>query len=128
MNEIVKIVVSLFIGIFSGALTVYTGIGASIMIPLVIFFGLIKDYRTAVGTMLLVVLTPAFIFPVYSYYKSDRIDLTVGIPIAIGYIIGNYITSVYFMDSIKNEIIYLIFGIYSLVVGYIFIKKSKYIF
>jgi uncharacterized membrane protein YfcA len=128
MNEIVKMVVSLFIGIFSGALTVYTGIGASIMIPLVIFFGLIKDYRTAVGTMLLVVLTPAFIFPVYSYYKSDRIDLTVGIPIAIGYIIGNYITSVYFMDSIKNEIIYLIFGIYSLVVGYVFIKKSKYIF
>jgi uncharacterized membrane protein YfcA len=128
MNEIVKIMISLFIGIIGGALTVYTGIGASMMVPLVMFFGLIKDYRTAVGTMLLVVLTPAFIFPVYSYYKSDRIDLTVGIPIAIGYIIGNYITSVYFMDSIKNEIIYLIFGIYSLVVGYVFIKKSKYIF
>jgi uncharacterized membrane protein YfcA len=128
MNEIVKIFVSLFIGIVSGALTVYTGIGASMMIPLVMFFGLIKDYRTAVGTMLLTVITPAFIVPVYSYYRSDRLDLNVGIPIAIGYIIGNYITSVYFMDSINNQVLYLIFGIYSLIVAYTFIKKSKYIF
>ena len=128
MNEIVKIVISLFIGIVSGALTVYTGIGASMMVPLVMFFGLIKDYRTAVGTMLLTVITPAFIVPVYSYYKSDRLDLNVGIPIAIGYIIGNYITSVYFMDSINNQVLYLIFGIYSLIVAYMFIKKSKYIF
>lgn len=128
MNPILKIVTSLLIGIFSAALTVYTGVGSSIMIPLVMFFGLIKDYRTAVGTILLAVFTPAFIFPVYSYYQSDRIDLTVGIPVAIGYIIGNYITSIYFMDSIKNEIVYLLFGIYSLVVGYVFIKKSKYIF
>ena len=128
MNEIVKIVISLFIGIIGGALTVYTGIGASMMVPLVMFVGLIKDYRTAVGTMLLSVFTPAFIFPVYSYYKSDRLDLNIGIPIAIGYIIGNYITSIYFMDSINNEVLYLIFGIYSLVVSYVFIKKSKYIF
>ena len=128
MNKIVSIVISLFIGIFSGALTVYTGIGASMMVPLVMFFGLIKDYRTAVGTMLLTVFTPAFIFPVYNYYKSDRLDLTVGIPIAIGYIIGNYITSLYFMDSINNQVLYLIFGIYSLIVAYIFIKKSKYVF
>jgi uncharacterized membrane protein YfcA len=128
MNEIVKIVISLFIGIVSGALTVYTGIGASMMVPLVMFFGLIKDYRTAVGTMLLSVITPAFIVPVYSYYKSDRLDLNIGIPIAIGYIIGNYVTSIYFMDSINNEVLYLIFGIYSLIVAYIFIKKSKYIF
>jgi uncharacterized membrane protein YfcA len=128
MNEIVKILISLFIGIVSGALTVYTGIGASMMVPLVMFFGLIKDYRTAVGTMLLTVITPAFIVPVYSYYKSDRLDLNVGIPIAIGYIIGNYITSIYFMDSVNNELLYLIFGIYSLIITYIFIKKSKYIF
>ena len=128
MNKIVKIVISLFIGIVSGALTVYTGIGASMMVPLVMFFGLIKDYRTAVGTMLLSVITPAFIVPVYSYYKSDRLDLNIGIPVALGYIIGNYITSVYFMDSINNEILYLIFGIYSLIVAYTFIKKSKYIF
>lgn len=127
MNEIVKIVISLLIGAMCGTVTVYTGIGASMMIPLVMFFGLIKDYRTAVGTMLLSVITPAFIFPVYSYYKSDRLDLNIGIPVAIGYIIGNYITSKYFMDSIKNEVLYLVFGIYSLIVGYTFIKKSKYI-
>ena len=128
MNKIVKIVISLCIGLVCGPLSIYIGVGVSTMIPLLIFFGLVKDFRTAVGTSLLTIITPAFIVPLYSYYKSDRLDLTVGIPLAIGYIIGSYITSVYFMDSINNEVLYLIFGIYSLIVAYIFIKKSKYIF
>jgi uncharacterized membrane protein YfcA len=128
MNEIVKIVISLCIGLVCGPLSIYIGVGVSTMIPLLIFFGLVKDFRTAVGTSLLTIITPAFIVPLYSYYKSDRLDLTVGIPLAIGYIIGSYITSVYFMDSIKNDLLYLIFGIYSFIIAYIFIKKSKYIF
>ena len=128
MNEIVKIVISLCIGLVCGPLSIYIGVGVSTMIPLLIFFGLVKDFRTAVGTSLLTIITPASIFPVYTYYKSDRLDLNVGISVAIGYIIGNYITSAYFMDSINNEVLYLIFGIYSLVVAYVFIKKSKYIF
>ena len=128
MNKIVKIVISLCIGLVCGPLSIYIGVGVSTMIPLLIFFGLVKDFRTAVGTSLLTIITPAFIVPLYSYYKSDRLDLTVGIPLAIGYIIGSYITSVYFMDSIKNDLLYLIFGIYSFIIAYIFIKKSKYIF
>ena len=42
--------------------------------------------------------------------------------------VGGFVTSTYFLDSIKREILYLIFGIYSLIVGYIFVKKSKLIF
>ena len=128
MNEIVKILVSFLIGLVCGPITVYIGVGISAMIPLVIFFGLIKDFRTAVGTSLLSITTPALIVPLYSYYKSDRLDFNVGIPLAIGYIVGSYITSIYFMDSVNNELLYLIFGIYSLIVAYTFIKKSKYIF
>jgi uncharacterized membrane protein YfcA len=69
-----------------------------------------------------------FIFPLYSYYKTNRIDFEVGIPLFIGYFTGTYISSMYFMDSVSIEDMYLIFGIFLLVVSYMFIKKSKYIF
>ena len=128
MNEIVKILLSLLVGLICGPLSGYIGVAASAMIPLLIFFGLVKDFRTAVGTSLITFITPAFMFPLYSYYKTNRIDFKVGIPLFIGFFIGTYITSVYFIDSISIEGLYLMFGVFSLVVSYVFIKRSKYIF
>lgn len=128
MNEIVKILLSLLVGLISGPLSVYVGIGNFVMIPLLIFLGVVKDFRTAVGTSLLTGITPALIFPIYSYYNSNRIDFKVGIPLSIGFFIGTYITSIYFMDSVSIEDIYLIFGVFLFIVSYVFIKRSKYIF
>ena len=128
MNEIVKILLSLLVGLICGPLSVYVGIGSFVMIPLLIFLGVVKDFRTAVGTSLLTGITPALIFPIYSYYNTDRIDFKVGIPLSIGFFIGTYITSVYFMDSVSIEDMYLIFGVFLFIVSYVFIKRSKYIF
>ena len=128
MNKILKILVSLLSGLICGPLSVYIGIGTFVMITILSFSGLVKDFRTAVGTTLLTVTTPVFIFPLYSYYKTNRIDFEVGIPLFIGYFTGTYISSMYFMDSVSIEDMYLIFGIFLLVVSYMFIKKSKYIF
>jgi uncharacterized membrane protein YfcA len=128
MNETVKILLSFLVGLICGPLSVYIGVSTSAMIPLLLFLGVVKDFRTAVGTSLLTGITPALIFPIYSYYNTNRIDFKVGIPLFIGFFIGTYITSVYFMDSVSIEDIYLIFGIFLFIVSYVFIKRSKYIF
>ena len=128
MNKILRILLSFLIGVIGGSTAVYTGLGVSLMIPLVFLLGIIKDYRTAVGTMFLGVFAPISSIPAYNYYKSGNLDVTVGISIALGFFTGGYVTSTYFLDSIKKEILYLLFGIYSFVVGYIFIRRSKYIF
>jgi uncharacterized membrane protein YfcA len=128
MNEIVKILLSLLVGLICGPLSVYVSIGGFVMIPLLIFSGVVKDFRTAVGTSLLSGFSPALIIPICSYYKSNWIDFKVGIPLFIGFFIGTYITSVYFMDSVSIEDIYLIFGVFLFIVSYVFIKRSKYIF
>jgi len=128
MNKILKILSSLLIGIICGPLSVYLGIGTFTMTTILSLSGLVKDFRTAVGTTLLTVTTPALIFPLYSYYKTNRIDFEVGIPLFIGYFAGTYIASTYFMDSVSIKDMYLIFGIFLLVVSFVFIKKSNYIF
>ena len=128
MNKILKILSSLLVGFICGPLSVYLGIGTFTMTTILSLSGLVKDFRTAVGTTLLTVTTPALIFPLYSYYKTNRIDFEVGIPLFIGYFTGTYIASTYFMDSVSIKDLYLIFGIFLMVVSVVFIKKSKYIF
>jgi uncharacterized membrane protein YfcA len=128
MNIILKIVLSLLIGFIGGASMVYIGVGPSLMVSIVFLLHVIKNYKTAVGTMLLTTLSPFSIVPLYKYYQQGNLDITVGIYSVIGYFIGSYITSTYYLNSIKIEILYMIFGLYSIISGIIFIEKSKYIF
>lgn len=128
MNNLLKIVISLLIGLIGGITNVYIGIGISLMIPLVMFTCIIEDFRTAVGTMFLAVFAPVSIVPTYNYYNSGNVDVIVGLCIGLGYFIGSYVISNYFLNSIDKEVLYLFFGIYSIIVGYIFVKKSKFIF
>lgn len=128
MNKIVRILLSFLVGVIGGSTAIYTGVGVSLMIPLVLFFDIIKDYKTAVGTMFLAVFAPISSIPAYNFYKSGNLDIQVGISIALGYFVGSYVTSTYFLDSVKREVLYLLFGLLSLMLGFIFVKKSKLIF
>ena len=128
MNKIVRILLSFLVGVIGGSMAVYTGVGVSLMVPLVLFFDIIKEYKTAVGTMFLAVFAPISSIPAYNFYKSGNLDIEVGILIALGYFVGSYVTSTYFLDSIKREVLYLLFGLLSLMLGFIFVKKSKLIF
>jgi uncharacterized membrane protein YfcA len=128
MNKIVRILLSFLVGVIGGSMAVYTGVGVSLMVPLVLFFDIIKEYKTAVGTMFLAVFAPISSIPAYNFYKSGNLDIQVGISIALGYFVGSYVTSTYFLDSVKREVLYLLFGLLSLMLGFIFVKKSKLIF
>jgi len=66
--------------------------------------------------------------PTYNFYKSGNLDVLVAVSTGVGYFIGSYITSTHYINSVSKEMLHLIFGIYSLIVAYIFIKKSKYVF
>ena len=112
MNKILKAVISFLIGLIGGIFTVYIGVGMSLMIPLVMFTNIISDFRTAVGTMFLTIFSPILIVPTYNYYKAGNLDVVVGLWMALGYFIGSYITSTYYLYSVEKEILYLLFGIY----------------
>ena len=127
MNKMIRIIISFLIGAVGGITSVYTGIGISLMVPMILFSGVIDNYRTAVGTMFLAVFAPISSIPAYNFYTSGNLDVMVGLSIALGYFTSSYITSTYYIDSVKKEIIYLLLGIYSVIMGIIFIRKSKYI-
>ena len=125
MNNFLRYALSFIIGILGGISFIYVGVGASLMIPLVIFAGILNDLKMTIGTILIPVISPVTIFPLYEFYKRNLLDIKVGMFLGIGYFIGSYITSKYFLDVFHKDTLCLIYGLFSIVVGFIFIKKSK---
>jgi uncharacterized membrane protein YfcA len=125
MNNILRYVLSFIIGLIGGTSFIYIGVGTSLMIPLIIFLGVIEDFQKVIGTIIIPVISPVTIFPLYEFYKRNLLDIKVGLFLAVGYFIGSYITSKYFLDIFHKDTLCLIYGLFSVVTGFIFIKKSK---
>jgi len=125
MNYFLRYLITLIIGAVGGVTSVYIGVSTSIMIPLIIFTGIIDNLQSVVGTTLIPIISPVTIFPLYEFYKRKLVDVKVGLFLAIGFFISSYTTSKYFLNIFDKDTLCLIYGLFSLVVAFIFIKKSK---
>jgi len=127
MNNFLRYVLSFIIGLIGGLTFVYIGVGTTIMIPLIMFLGIIEDFKKIIGTIILPVVSPVTIVPLYEFYKRNLVDVKIGLFLGIGYFIGSYVTSKYFLNVFHKDTLCLVYGIFSIVAGFIFIKKSKLI-
>ena len=127
MNNILRYVLSFIIGLIGGTTFIYIGVGTSLMIPLIILLGVRENFQKVIGTIIIPVISPVTIFPLYEFYKRDLLDINVGLFLSVGYFIGSYVTSKYFLDVFNKETLCLIYGLFSIVAGFIFIKRSKII-
>jgi uncharacterized membrane protein YfcA len=125
MNNFLRYVLAFIIGMIGGTTFIYIGVGTTIMIPLIILLCVIEDFKKTIGTIIIPVISPVTIFPLYEFYKRDLLDVKIGMFLGLGYFIGSYITSKYFLDVFHKDTLCLIYGLFSIVVGFIFIKKSK---
>jgi len=125
MNNFLRYLITLIIGVLGGITSVYIGVSTAIMIPLIIFTGIIDNLQSVVGTSLIPIISPVTIFPIYEFYKRKMIDVKVGLFLAIGFFISSYTTSKYFLNVFNKDTLCLLYGLFSIVVAFIFIKKSK---
>ena len=125
MNNFLRYLITFIIGAIGGVTSVYIGVSTSIMIPLIIFTGIIDNLQSVIGTTLIPIISPVTIFPLYEFYKHKLVDVKVGLFLAIGFFISSYTTSKYFLNVFHKDTLCLLYGIFSIVVAFIFIKKSK---
>jgi uncharacterized membrane protein YfcA len=89
-RTILTLILGLLSGIFGGAF----GLGGTfIMLPGLLLLGIIADYKTAVGTVLLSLLPPISLLAVIEYYKRKKVDTYIGIILCIAYFFGGYFGS-----------------------------------
>ena len=68
----------ILIGLISGIITGITGVQVGVLVPALMFSGLIPNIKTAVGTVLYAFLPPTAILSVYYLYKKKHVDVYKG--------------------------------------------------
>lgn len=81
-------------GIISGFLGGLLGMtGSIIILPVLVFFDIFKNYKMAIATVLFSFDPFGSIFALIQYAKQKKIDYIMGILIVVSYMTGSYIGS-----------------------------------
>ena len=81
------IIVSAVAGFMNGALGLGAGVGiSSLLVP----FGLVKDYKTAIGTTILAILPPLALPALRFYWKNNQVDVKAAVILMVLVTIFSY--------------------------------------
>lgn len=119
-------IILILIGVASGMLSGFVGVGGGlIIVPALVLF-LEFSQKMAQGTSLAILLLPVGILAVMEYYKHGYIDIKIALIISAGFVVGGFFGSkialVLPQDTIKK-----VFAIFMLIVAIkmlFFDKKS----
>ena len=124
VTDIIKLI---FIGTLTGIVASFVGGGAEILIvPLLIYFGIFNDYKTAVGTSLASLLLPIGIVAVYFYSKEkcnnkSCVNWYYALVLSLSFVLGTFAT--YYSVKINEQKFKKAFGILIILLGLLIIVK-----
>lgn len=87
------IVLLVIVGLLAGMLSGLVGLGGGVIIVPALVYLLGFSQHQAQGTSLGILLLPAGIFAVMSYYKKGFIDVKVVLLLFVGFLVGGYLGS-----------------------------------
>ena len=120
-----EILILTLIGIIVGFVGGLLGGGADVLIvPLLLFFGITSNIKTAIGTSLAALLPPIGIFAVYQFYKNNSItkhNIYQSFYIALCFTIASYYSSKIAIGESKNMLKKL-YAVFLIIIGIISFK------
>ena len=116
-----RILLTILIGTLGGLIGGTLGIGASILtLPGILLLGIIKDYKTAIGTILLSILPPVTLLAVIEYFKQNKIDTTISFILFITSFFATFIGSKLNKNLSEKTLEYSASFIFFLIASYYF--------
>lgn len=117
----IRILLAILVGTLGGLIGGALGLGASaLMLPGILLLGIIKDYKTAVGTILLAVLPPATLLAVIDYYKRDRVDTKIALILFITSFLSAYVGAIINKKLSESTLEYIASLVFFLIAVYYF--------
>jgi len=90
-TKIIEIIaVGLVAGIIGGSLGLSS---APILVPLMVILDITKDYKTAIGTAILVIIPPLSIFAIQEYFKRGEVNINTALLLMAACVLGSYLGS-----------------------------------
>ena len=116
-----RILLAILVGTLGGFIGGALGLGASaLMLPGLLLLGIIKDYKTAVGTILLAILPPATLLAVIDYYKRDRVDTKIALILFITSFLSAYVGAIINKKLNESTLEYIASFVFFLIAVYYF--------
>lgn len=114
------IMLGLGAGVLGGALGQS---GAETMLPGLLILGIVSDFKTAAGTVLLTILPPLSLLAIIEYYKRGQVKVVVSMTLMLSYFFAAYFGA-YFTKNISNSMLEFISAIYFFIIGSFFLWNS----
>lgn len=121
MNQILSLALIAFCAGMIGA-----GVGNSggtLMVAGLLASGVLRDVKTAIGTVLFSILPPVSIGAIIDYWKAGKVKWRMGIVLMIANIIGATIGGYLVMKYISNRGLELFYAIFLLLISIYFFRK-----
>jgi uncharacterized protein len=114
------VVLGLGAGLLGGALGQS---GAETMLPGLLILGIVSDFKTAAGTVLLTILPPLSLLAIIEYYKRGQVKVIVSMTLMVSYFFAAYFGA-YFTKDVTNAELEFISAIYFFLIGSFFLWNS----
>jgi hypothetical protein len=112
-----SILVLLFIGVGSGIISGFFGVGGGIVIVPALVYLVHFSQHKATGTSLAILLPPVGLASVIEYYRHGNVDLRVALIIAIGLFFGAW-AGAHVANKIAGPYLRLAFGLFVACMGF----------
>ena len=119
-TDVLTGILGIVAGILGGALGQS---GAEVMLPGLLILGIVPDFKTAAGTVLLTILPPLSLLAILEYYKRGQVKVVTSMTLMISYFFAAYFGA-YFTKNISNSMLEFISAIYFFIIGSFFLWNS----
>ena len=114
------IILTIFLGIMAGLFGGALGqSGAEFMLPGLLILGIVPDFKTAAGTVLLAIIPPISLLAVWQYYERGQVHILTATILFIFYFIAAYFGA-YLTKDLSNKTLEYTTGVYFLCVSLFF--------
>lgn len=114
------------VGIFTGFLGGALGFtGPVIILPILIIFGIFRDYKQAIATVLFSFEPFGSIFALIQYAKDKKIDYIIGLVIVFSYMFGSYLGAKFNKRISEKNIKYISASLMMFLSLYIFYSAKR---
>jgi len=97
--------------------------GAEVMLPGLLILGLVPNFKTAAGTVLLAIVPPISILAVLQYYKRGQVRIWTSVILFVCYFFMAFLGA-YLTKEISNKGLEFLTGIYFLLISAFFFWNS----
>ena len=123
MVSLINFIYIMIIGSIGGIMGTTLGNGTSIVVPGLLLTGIPSNYKTALGTNLLVHTFPIYMGAVYNFWKAGYVQVEISILLFIFYFLSATFFSSYTIKYLSDDNLMLGFAIYLFIISIMFFYK-----